>query len=268
MKAITSDFMMCYRRNQRRKFEISCLLLCTVLVAVSCTQSQAIPNWKDLVRSGRIEMQKGAYSDAKRFLSQGLKEATDKRVDGVLLAPIYLDLSEVNQELSDAEGARTAVDAAIASAKSGGDNSEQLIPLYKQSAKLFYRKKDFSNSQIAAQEALRLERECCDPKSEKLLDGLNLCISAACAQDRCADTGPLLLEQLEIRREHFGPNHPHVAVSLCLLGELAEKKGRWKEAERRYEEALAIRRKTEPALVTQTEKNLTRVRAHLERKSG
>ena len=234
-----------------------------------CTaKTDSVADWQSALRSGRLALQEGEYEKAKQFLSMGLAEANSKKIDGVVTAPAYLDLAKTYERLNEPVAARTAVDAALLAANSGGKNNEQLIPIYKESAKLFYRKKDFVNSQVAAHEALRMERDCCDSKSEKLLDSLNLCIAAACAQDRCADTGPLLLEQLEIRRQHLGPNHPHVAVSLCLLGELAEKKGQWKEAENRYIEALAIRKKSEPGLVTRTEENLTRVRSHLARKSG
>lgn len=258
------------RSKRRSKVFIGILAIAfATFVLPSCAQKPApAAGWEDSVRSGRLAMQVADYQNAKQFISKGLAEAARQNVDGVVIAPVYLDLAKSCEHLNDPAAARTAVDAALVAARSGGKSNEQLIPIYKESAKLFYRKKDFVNSQAAAHEALRLERECCDAKSDKLLDSLNLCIAAACAQDRCADTGPLLLEQLEIRRQHLGLNHPHVAVSLCLLGELAEKKGRWKEAEERYKEALAIRKKSEPGLVKRTEENLIRVRSQLERKSG
>jgi tetratricopeptide (TPR) repeat protein len=253
--------------NKVTAYFVSLVMIVASGVLSSCVSVQP-ESWQDDVRIGRLAMHNGEEEKAKLFLSKGIEGARYANVDPIVIAPIYLDLSRTETALKNPDGARSAVDAARVAASSGGKDNEQLIPIYKESAKLFYRKKDFVNSQLAAQNALRLERECCDAKSEKLLDSLNLCISAACAQDRCADTGPLLEEQLEIRKEHLGPVHPHVAVSLCLLGELAEKKGQWKEAEARYIEALSIRKKTEPGLVKQTEKNLVRVRTHLEKKTG
>lgn len=173
----------------------------------------------------------------------------------------YFDLSSLRLANHDDEGALAALNSAYQVALGFGyKDNELLIPIYKQIAKLHYRKKNFVEAGNAAREALRLERSCCEPQSEKLLESLNLVIASACALDRCADTQPWLVEQLEIRKLRLGALHPHVAVSLCLIGEVLEKKGQFKQAEAKYAEALEIRRKSEPELVAQTEKNLLRVR--------
>jgi len=211
-----------------------------------------------------MEMQRGNIEKARELFQKGIDKGKSAGANGVQLAPVYLDLSRAELLANNDQAARTAVDAALQSALAGGGkDSEQLIPIYKESASQFYGKKQFVESLAAAKEALRLERNCCEPGSDKLLDSLNRVIAATCAQDRCADTAPYLQEQLEIRQKRLGPNHPHVAVSLCLLAEVDEKKGKWKEAETKYLQALEIRKKVEPQLLSQTEKNLVRVRANL-----
>jgi len=236
------------------------LVLAMAFLTAACVDL----TWQERVDKGRIAMQNRDYKAASELFESAIHQAMTRGVSGVRVAPVYLANAQAEIELGNLQEATFLLDGAIREAqKDGGKNSEQLIPIYKERWKLFYRQKKFVDAQREAKEALRLERNCCEPGSERLLDSLNLVIASACAQDRCADTGPYLEEQLQIRREHLGKEHPHVAVSLCLLGELAEKKQQWKEAEARYIEALAIRKKAEPQLVAQTEKNLTRVRANL-----
>ncbi len=234
------------------------------IIAISIAACGKATSWQDDIHRARLEMQNGNREIARTLFQKGIDSGKKTGANGLQLAPLYLELSRVELALKNDTAARTAVDAAIEAGQSGGGkNSEQLIPIYKESANQFYRKKQFVESQAAAKEALRLERLCCEPGSLHLIDSLNRVISATCAQDRCADTAPYLEEQLEIRRKHFGPTHSHVAVSLCLLAEVDEKKMKWKDAESKYLQALEIRRKVEPQLVSQTEKNLVRVRTHL-----
>lgn len=243
-------------------------IMISILAAIPSSCALAA-SWQDVVREGRVAVRNGDEERGMRLIEQGIDAAKKAGANGLQLAPVYLDLAQVEIALNKTDEARAALDAAINDATAaGGGDSEQLIPIYKQSAKLFYRQKDFIKAQAAAKDWLRLERACCEPGSEKLLASMNVAIAAACAQDRCADTGALLTEQLEIRKKHLGAEHPHVAVSLCLLGELAEKKGNWQAAESLYKEALAIRKKVEPNLVSQTEKNLVRVKEKAKASSG
>ncbi|MBX9666818.1 MAG: tetratricopeptide repeat protein [Candidatus Obscuribacterales bacterium] len=233
-------------------------LLSVCLLLASCSQTNA---FDDSLRRGRLALQEGRVVDAVSLLQESTNAASSTGIKDQRVINAYLDLSNAYVANHEDGKALEALNSAHRIAlEFGGKNNELLIPIYKQIAKLHYRKKEFVESGDAAREALRLERSCCEPQSEKLLDSLNLCIASACALDRCADTQPWLEEQLEIRKLRLGAQHPHVAVSLCLIGEILEKKRRWKEAEAKYLEALAIRRKAEPALVAQTEKNLLRVR--------
>lgn len=234
------------------------------IIAVSVSSCGNSIGWQKDIQQARLEAQQDNNEKAATLFQHGIESGKSAGASGVQLAPIYLELSRAQLALNHDTEARAAIDAGLQSAlSSGGKDNEQLIPIYKESASQFYRKQQFAQSLTAAKEALRLERACCEPGSEQLLDSLNRVISATCAQDRCADTEPYLLEQLDIRRKKLGANHPHVAVSLCLLAEVDEKKGRFKEAETKYLEALEIRKKVEPYLVSQTQKNLTRVRASL-----
>lgn len=234
------------------------------IIAISISSCGNLIDWENDIQKARLEVQNGNRQNAEKLFQQGIDEGKKAGASGIKLAPIYLELSRTELALKNDTAARASIDAGIEAAlSSGGKNNEQLIPLYKESASQFYRKKQFVESLAAAKEALRLERACCEPGSERLLDSLNKVISATCAQDRCADTAPYLQEQLEIRRTKLGVNHPHVAVSLCLLAEVDEKKGKWKDAESKYLQALEIRKKVEPYLVKATEKNLVRVRAKL-----
>ncbi len=208
-----------------------------------------------------MALQEGRSGDAVSLLEKSVNTASTTGIKDQRISNAYQDLSSAyvanHEDVKALEALNSAHQLAC---EFGGKDNEMLIPIYKQIGKLHYRKKEFVQAGIAAREALRLERSCCEPQSEKLLESLNLVIASACALDRCADTQPWLVEQLEIRKLRLGADHPHVAVSLCLIGELLEKKGQWKEAEAKYLEALDIRRKSEPALVAQTEKNLLRVR--------
>jgi hypothetical protein len=102
--------------------------------------------------------------------------------------------------------------------------------------------------------------------SPYLIETLNLVIASACAGKKCADTTPWLLQLLELRKKVLGPDHPHVAVTLAMLGENAEIKGEFAKAKQYFEKALAIRVKVEPALVEPTRKNLVRIESKMKSK--
>lgn len=173
----------------------------------------------------------------------------------------FLALAKTKSEKGDKAGARRAIDNAIGDAAlRDGPDSIQLLLAVRESARLYYKDKDLANAEKAAKWALLLEKVNFGEDSEESIETLNIAIAAACAQDRCADTTPLLEQQLLIRRKHLGNDHPHVAVSLSLLGEAAEKKGDFKLALKYFEDALSIRKKKEPQLVALTEKNLERIR--------
>ncbi|MBX9692170.1 MAG: tetratricopeptide repeat protein, partial [Cyanobacteria bacterium] len=124
---------------------------------------------------------------------------------------------------------------------------------------LAYQQKNYDQASLAAQRILDIQKKVLGPNDSQLIDTYNQLIAALCVGGKCEDTEPLLKEQLEVRSKSLGPEHPHVAVSLCLLGESAEKKKDYERALKYYENALTIRRKTDPMLVRQTEKNVLRV---------
>lgn len=122
-----------------------------------------------------------------------------------------------------------------------------------------YQSKNFDKANEMALKLLK-EQEIENGKdSPKLIETLNLVIASACAGKKCADTTPWLLQLLELRKKVLGPQHPHVAVTLAMLGENAELKGDLKKARQYYEKALLIRTKVEPSLVDATKQNLVRI---------
>ncbi|MCW5823036.1 MAG: tetratricopeptide repeat protein [Cyanobacteria bacterium TGS_CYA1] len=113
---------------------------------------------------------------------------------------------------------------------------------------------------------LKKQEERLGKDNPELIEILNLVIASACAGKKCADTTPWLLQLLELRKKVLGPKHPHVAVSLAMLGENAEMKGDLKKARQYYEKALLIRTEVEPSLVQATKRNLVRVDKKLAQK--
>lgn len=232
-------------------------------MAIGLSACGAQSNWKETANDAHLAAQSGDYERTRQEFEIAIQDARSSGADPVQLAPLYFEKARAEIELKQTAPAERSLDAAVEAALGGGKDNEQLIPIYKERWKLLYRQKQFARAQTDAKEVLRLQRNCCEPGSEGLLDALNLVIASACAQDRCADTSAYLKEQLDIRRAHLGKEHPHVAVSLCLLGELAEKQQHWQEAAKLYGEALDIRKRSEPGLVASTERILSRVRAHL-----
>ncbi len=150
--------------------------------------------------------------------------------------------------------------SALCSENSYSSNLSQIRTLY--------RAKKFSQAHKLALQLLQLQEKSEGKDSPALIETLNLVIASACAQDRCKDTTPWLVRQLELRKKNLGENHPHVAVSLCLLGENAESKGNWLKAEQYYQSALELRKKIEPALVEATGRNLDRVNRKRAKEKG
>ncbi len=129
-----------------------------------------------------------------------------------------------------------------------------------------YQSKHFDKANQMALKLLKEQEARLGGNSPQLIETLNLVIASACAGKKCADTTPWLLQLLELRKKVLGPEHPHVAVTLAMLGENAEMKGDLKKARQYYEKALSIRMKEEPSLVEATKKNLERIDKKLRQK--
>lgn len=122
-----------------------------------------------------------------------------------------------------------------------------------------YQSKNFGKANELAKRLLRHQEAVEGKDSQYLIETLNLVIASACAGKKCADTTPWLQQLLDLRKKLLGPDHPHVAVTLAMLGENAEMKGELAKAKQYYKKALEIRIKVEPALVEPTRKNLVRI---------
>ena len=129
-----------------------------------------------------------------------------------------------------------------------------------------YQIKHFDKANEMAKKLLRRQEASEGKNSPYLIETLNLVIASACAGNKCADTTPCLLRLLELRKKVLGPDHPHVAVTLAMLGENAEMKGDLAKAKHYFEKALAIRVKVEPALVEPTRKNIVRIESKMRAK--
>lgn len=144
------------------------------------------------------------------------------------------------------------------------NKNHDLTPI--QSIRREYQTKHFDKAHEMALKLLKKQEERLGKDNPELIEILNLVIASACAGKKCADTTPWLLQLLELRKKVLGPKHPHVAVSLAMLGENAEMKGDLKKARRYYEKALLIRTEVEPSLVQATKRNLVRVDKKLAQK--
>lgn len=136
-------------------------------------------------------------------------------------------------------------------------NIHDLTPI--QSIRREYQVKHFDKANEMALKLLKKQEKQLGKDSPELIETLNLVIASACAGKKCADTTPWLLQMLELRKKVLGPEHPHVAVTLAMLGENAEMKGDLKKARQYYEKALLLRTKVEPSLVEATKRNLVRI---------
>ncbi|MBP7862515.1 tetratricopeptide repeat protein [bacterium] len=129
-----------------------------------------------------------------------------------------------------------------------------------------YQTRHFDKANQMARRLLKRQEMKEGKDSPYLIETLNLVIASACAGKKCSDTTPWLLRLLELRKKVLGPDHPHVAVTLAMLGENAEMKGELLKAKQYFEEALAIRTKVERALVEPTRKNLVRIESKMRQK--
>lgn len=144
------------------------------------------------------------------------------------------------------------------------DKPHTLSPV--QNIRKEYQTRHFDKANEMALKLLKQQEISLGKNSPELIETLNLVIASACAGKKCRDTTPWLLQLLELRKKILGPEHPHVAVSLAMLGENAEMKGDLKKARLYYEKALLIRQKVEPSLVEPTKRNLERIDKKLAQK--
>lgn len=218
----------------------------------------------DLLVQGARQLDSGQTEQATLSLASGLEQAAKEGIPEkdlgryrLLLTRCYTVQGKIDE--ADAESSRALESAR----KSYGKESPELLPFLLARSRVAYRKGDFAQSRSRALEALSIQEKSQGKESKDEIETINLIVSAACADDRCADTQPYIERQLALRRRFLGADHPHVASSLCLLGELAEKKNQLEEAEKYFSEALAIREKSAKELVEGTRKNL--VRLHLKK---
>lgn len=238
-------------------------LLAAIVVSFSFSGcSTAADN--DLLVEGSRQLDRGQTEQATLCLASGLEQAVKEGIPEkdlgryrLLLTRCYTVQGKIAE--ADAESSR-ALDSAR---KLYARESPELLPYLLARSRVAYRKGDFAQSRSRALEALSIQEKSHGKESQDQIETINLIVSAACADDRCADTEPYVKRQLALRRKYLGADHPHVASSLCLLGELAEKKNQLEEAEKYFSEALAIREKTARELVEGTRKNL--VRLHLKK---
>ncbi|MGD9681858.1 MAG: tetratricopeptide repeat protein [Candidatus Obscuribacterales bacterium] len=218
----------------------------------------------ELLLQGAKQLDEGQTEQAALSLSSGLEQAAKEGAPEKGLGRYRLLLTRcyiVQGKIDEAD--RESSLAFQSAQKLYGKESPELVPYLLARSRVAYRKGDFAQSRNRALDALSIQEKSQGKESKDQIDTIDLIVSAACADDRCADTEPYLERQLALRKKFLGEDHPHVASSLCLLGELAEKKNQLEEAEKYYSEALAIREKSAKELVESTRKNL--VRLHLKK---
>ncbi len=233
---------------------ISLILIASVLP--SCTR--AAPAWQAEFEKGQAALSSSDYANAIRYIESSIEKAEKEGVAKKDLTAEFACLSKCYLAIGNKEKARQLTDQSIAQPGLDKD-SIKLIPLLNASYDLAYREKNFDLASQTAQRSLEIQKKAKSPNDSQLIETYNQLIAALCVGGKCSDIAPLLQEQLEVRRRSLGADHPHVAVSLSLLGENAEKKRDYEKALKYYEEALAIRKKTDPSLIAQSEKNVLRV---------
>src|SRR5579883_468054 len=196
------------------------LLLCMQFLT-SCTNRS---DWQSTLRQAESIEKREDYKESRKLYEQAIEQAKSSGVADLELNSAYIELARVCQLEGDHETARNVIDAALErSRKTCGENSPRLASLLRASAELHYKQHDLEQAEAQARQLLTIEKSEPDPDKMALIDTINLIISAACARDRCIDTEPLVKEQLELRRQLYGSEHPQVAVSFALMGEIAEK---------------------------------------------
>ena len=199
----------------------------------------------------------GQFKKAIPLLEREIKEAEAQGVSKEALSKYQLKVADCYYSIQEYEKALDAVEQAIKN--SGLTGKLELSDYLKLKSRVLYKMKRFKEAEKTAQRLLKIQESRLGADSFELIETLNLIIAASCAEDRCADTEPLILRQLALREKHLGNEHEHVAASLGMLAELKEKKGELKEAEKLYRKALQIRRKSSPHLVESSEKNILRI---------
>ncbi len=112
-----------------------------------------------------------------------------------------------------------------------------------QAAQALRHQHEFEQAAEMAERVLHSQEQAYGQDDPRLIPALNELIASSCAGAKCPSLGPFYRHLLRIREKTLGPDHPDVATTLALLGEVEQMHGRYADAEQLYERALAIRRR-------------------------
>lgn len=247
------------RQNWRTK--LFSLIFSLILLGANiqgCTQKTSINSDRAQLKLAQASFDNGNYDDAIKRLESEL--ASREKASSIALCEYQYLLAKSYLYIDKPEKALLLSERATELARKRWGESPKVVPYIKLNIRILYKQKKFKESQARASELLSFQEKTLGKDSRELIDTLNLVIAAACAEDRCADTEPLLQRQLKLRQEYLGEKHEHVAASYGQLAEIEEKKGHFDKAERLYNKALEIRQEVAPQLVESTQKNLVRLK--------
>lgn len=217
------------------------------------------------------QFEDGEYEKAIAGFKSGIEKLRAQGVSGDRLVSYRVKLAEAYLAEGKSDEALAVVDEDLARLSQADQSRERFLlfsPLRLLRVRILYKGKKFKEAQVAAKDLLELQERYLGSDSRELIETLNLAIASACAEDRCADTRPMILRQLALKEKYLGKEHEHVAASLAQLAELEEQAGNFGEAEKLFKRVLAIRTKSAPELVESTRKNLVRLELkRMQRKS-
>lgn len=243
-----------------------------LLLISACSRETSSLDKNKVVESFSMPLkhyENGDYEKSIAGFKSGIEKSRSEGVSGDRLIEFRVKLAESYLAEGKRDEAMAVVDEGLAQFDEANLSRERFLlssPLRLLRVRILYKGKKFKEAQGAAADLLKLQERYLGSDSRELIETLNLGIASACAEDRCADTRPMILRQLTLKEKYLGKDHEHVASSLAQLAELEEQAGNFDEAEKLFKRVLAIRTKSAPELVESTRKNL--VRLELKRMQG
>jgi tetratricopeptide (TPR) repeat protein len=166
----------------------------------------------------------------------------------------------------DYKAAELAFRRALAAARKLGKATDTCVTSLNDLASLYASEKRFNDARPLFAQVLEITETKVGKDSIELITPLNNLVRVSCAAGNCYDTVPQLKQLLDIRRKKLGEYSREVPITLLLLGEAYEKKGKYSQSLTFFKEAVQTEEHISGAnspLYKSLSRNVTRVEAHL-----
>jgi tetratricopeptide (TPR) repeat protein len=154
-----------------------------------------------------------------------------------------------------------AAEAVAGAQKKYGDEGKELVPLLDWQAAMANHLHKYKVGREASLQAIKVAEKGYGDSSIQLVVPIGLYIAASCADGYCPNLEPEWTRMLAIKKKCIGPEDPDTQMTAFQLCEVLEKKSHYDRCESLLQEILAVRRKQNSFLVTQTLASLSRVEA-------